>query len=106
MSELRDELKSLKRVAHKQGLGVQKDKRLSQTPYAAMNDLAGKELNMPHRKKAITYDPTCHKALRKRVMDIRHELIERPLMKKGMRYKRAHKIANRKQRSRDAIQET
>lgn len=87
----------LKRLAFLQGRKILPDKRLSDTPYAAMNPTAGKVLKQPYIKGAYTYDPELGK--KRRVKDITHEAVEEPLMINGHTYHYAHKVANRKQNS-------
>ena len=79
-------------------MGIRKDTRLAKTPFRAMNPRAGRVLGMPYMPKAITYGVRSQSPLKRRVMDIRHEIIEFDEMGKGKEYKTAHRIANRKQR--------
>jgi hypothetical protein len=65
-----------------------------------MNECAGKELKQPYIKGCITYSPET-KTKKKIAMDLNHEIIELDKMKKGYKYKTAHKHANKKQRSFD-----
>jgi hypothetical protein len=83
---------------------IKPDKRLSNTPYRAMQEHAGRKLKQPFIPKTYTYDPNCFdlrtkKDKQKLTMDINHEHIEHDNMNKGISYKIAHKLANRKQRS-------
>jgi hypothetical protein len=96
---IKEKLRYLKQEAKKRGLKIRKDKRLTKTLYAAMHQYAGEELNQPYIKGVITYEPKSLRNRNKFCMDINHEIIEYDLMHKGKRYKYAHKIANRKQRS-------
>ena len=80
------------------------DERLNDSPYRAMQEEAGKELGQPYIKGHYTfapdiYDLRTNKDKEKLAMDINHEDIENKVMKKGLPYKKAHKIANRKQRN-------
>ena len=95
---IREKLATVRRKASARKLKIRKDRRLLQTPYRAMNEFAGKELKQPHIKGYITYSPQI-KTKKMLVMDLNHEIIEYDKMKKGWKYKRAHKLANRKQRS-------
>lgn len=97
---LKQQLDILKKAARKRGLTIRKTPQLSNTEYRAMNPQAAKELGIKSPKKTIGYTSNCERTKRRLVMDIRHELIEYDAMKKyGMKYKKAHKIANRKQLS-------
>jgi hypothetical protein len=105
---LKEQLKSVRRVARYRGYRIKADRRLGNTPYAAMHPRAAKEMNrhlprgqrIPYRDRTITYDPDCHRLPRKRVVDLRHELIEEHRMDEhGLSYKPAHKIANKLQRT-------
>lgn len=72
-----------------------------------MNPRAAKLLKQKCPKNTITYDPRLDDTLREKVLDTRHELIEHKVIGKLRRkgvprdrlYPRAHKIANRKQRT-------
>jgi hypothetical protein len=99
MMNLKEQLNYLRKKAHERGLKIRKDRRLIKTPYIAMHPYAGRELKQPFIKKHITYQPDLERRKRKLVMDVNHELIEYDLMKKGWKYKKAHKLANRKQRT-------
>ena len=105
MVTLKQRIINVKRAARKRGLGISADKRLSTTPYRAMNPRAARELKQPTIRRACTYDPRfsdpngCKSKQKMFVLDTSHELIEFDEMGKGKRYKTAHKIANRKQRS-------
>lgn len=99
MSTLKEQFNTLKKEARKRGLKIKKDKRLNNCPYRAMHKYAGIELGQPYIKDAITYTPKTAKNKKRLVMDTRHELIEFDHMRKGLKYKQAHKIANRKQRT-------
>ena len=99
MINLTEQEKALRLMAKRRGLKVRPDKRLRLTPFRAMHPRAAKELDQPCPKATITYDPRIVTTRRKRVMDIRHEIIENDEMGKGKRYKSAHKVANRKQRT-------
>lgn len=104
---LRQQLKDIRKAARKSGLSVRKDKRLSSTPYRAMNPRAAKLLKQKCPKNTITYDPRLDDTLREKVLDTRHELIEHKvigkLQRKGVpsecQYPIAHQIANRRQRT-------
>ena len=90
----------LKQEAKVRGLKVQKDPRLTKSPYRASHPLSCTFVDdIPTKKKAITYEPASERNKHKLVMDINHEIIEYDLAKKGVGYKKAHRIANRKQRS-------
>jgi hypothetical protein len=97
---LKSQFSELKQAAKERGLKIAKDKRLKKTPYIAMQPKAAKELNQPYKKKTITH---CGQKLRKLVMDVRHEIIEYDKMKRGWKYKAAHKFANRKQNTKDIV---
>ena len=95
---VREKLATVRSKASARNLKIRKDRRLVKTPYRAMNEYAGKELKQPYTKGCITYSP--HTRSKKTLaMDLNHEIIEFDKMKKGWRYKRAHKLANRKQRT-------
>jgi hypothetical protein len=94
-----EKLDHLKEEAKKRGLRIRKDRRLTKTPYVAMHEYAGKELKQPYIKGTITYEPQSLRRKHKLCMDLNHEIIEYDLMRKGKRYKPAHKVANRKQRT-------
>ena len=96
---INQQLIALKLSARQEGLSIKPDKRLTPTPYRAMNPCAAKVFKQPCLKNSLTYDPKLDKSKKKIVMDIRHELVEYRLMKKGKLYKQAHKIANKKQRN-------
>ena len=112
---LREQDRILNEAAKRRGLKCRKDARLTKTPYVAMHPLAAIATNSPCPPKTVTYDPKRHVALRKRVMDKRHEIIEYDGMKKDSQgkkltkaqwwriYQKNHKIANRKQRTIYAI---
>jgi hypothetical protein len=91
--------KELREAARARGLKVRKSKTLEKTPYRAMNPPAAKELGIKCPKNVILYDSRSSKTQRRKVMDLRHELIEHDEMKKGKTYRNAHKVANRKQRT-------
>lgn len=103
MVTIREQLIELKKAAKKRGLKIRNYDRLTKTPYRAMNPLAAKELRQPCPPRTIVY---CNIALhpkRRLPMDIRHEIVEYDAMRKGKRYKAAHRIANRKQRNLSAV---
>ena len=93
----KEKLRYLKIKAQERGLKVRQDKRLTKTPWAAMHPLAGGVLKQPFIKKSVTFDPDLPR--RKIIMNINHELFEHDKMKIGWSYKKAHKFANRKQRT-------
>ena len=100
---LREQDRILNEAAKRRGLKCRKDARLTKTPYVAMHPLAAIATNSPCPPKTVTYDPK------------RHEIIEYDGMKKDSQgkkltkaqwwriYQKNHKIANRKQRTIDAI---
>ncbi len=97
--DLKEQLKSLKTAAKRRGLVVRHDKGLKDTPYRAMNPRAARseEVDQCCPKNAILFES---KYLPEEVMDIRHEILEYDKMgKPHWKYKRAHKFANRKQRT-------
>ena len=104
---LKQQFKDIRKAAKKSGLSVRKDSRLKKSPYRAMNPRAAKLLKQPCPPRALTYDPRLDDTMREKVLDIRHELIEHKeigrLEKKGVprnkRYPKAHRVANRKQRT-------
>ena len=104
---LKQQFKDIKKAARKSGLSVRKDNRLKKTAYRAMNPRAAKLLKQPCPPHALTYDPRLDDTLREKVLDVRHELIEhkeigklsRKGVSKSLRYPRAHRVANRKQRT-------
>jgi hypothetical protein len=96
---LKQQLNLLKKAAKKRGLVIRKTPKLSNTPYRAMQPMAAKELKINNPKNTIGYTNNCERTKKRLVMDIRHEIIEYDAMKKGARYKTAHKLANRKQRT-------
>jgi hypothetical protein len=96
---LTEQEKALRLMAKRRGLKVRPDKRLRHTPFLAMHPRAAKELGMPCPRKTITFDPRIVNTRKKRVMDVRHEIIENDEMGKGKKYRTAHKVANRKQRT-------
>jgi hypothetical protein len=100
---LNQQLRELKKAAKKRGLTIRSTPKLKETPYRAMNPEASRELGIKSSKHTIGYTKLCQKTPRRFVMDIRHELIEYDAMKKGKKYKSAHKLANRKQRNLNAI---
>jgi uncharacterized protein (DUF2461 family) len=92
-------LKYLKQQAKKRGLKVSVDKRLDKTPYRAAHPLSNKYVDdIVVKKKSITVAPFVARNKKKMVMDVNHELIEYKLACNGVGYKKAHTIANRKQR--------
>jgi hypothetical protein len=94
----------LRKQAKKRGLKIRHTPSLNSTPYRAMHPCASKELGIKNPKNTIGYTKYSERPKRRFVMDLRHELIEYDLMKnKKYKYKKAHKIANRKQRSVDAL---
>jgi len=99
MLNLKDKLKYLKKQAHKRGLKIRKDKRLARSPYRAMHPLAGKTLKQPYINRCITYEPRTKHKIRRLVLDTNHELWEFDKMRQGWSYEKAHKFANRKQRT-------
>lgn len=103
MATIKEQLKELKKAAKKRGLKIRKDKRLRNTPYRAMNPMAAKELKQPCPPKTITYGIMACYPKRRLPLDIRHEIIEYDEMRKGKKYRTAHKIANRKQRDLDYV---
>jgi hypothetical protein len=64
-----------------------------------MQPLAARELKIKNPKMTIGYTKLCKTPKRRLPMDIRHEIIEYDAMKKGLKYKTAHKLANKKQRN-------
>lgn len=68
---------------------------MKDSDYIGMNYYANKELKAGYNMKPR--DVLIHKGLhsKKKYEVMRHELIERNLMKKGMKYKEADKIATR-----------
>jgi hypothetical protein len=100
---LKQQLALLKKSAKKRGLTIRHTPKLKSTQFRAMNPPAAKELGIKSSKHTIGYTNLCKKTPRRFVMDMRHEIIEYDAMKKGKKYKSAHKIANRKQRNINAI---
>lgn len=96
--KLKEQEKGLRKAAKDRGLKVRKSTALEKTPYRAMNPLAAKELGVKCPKDKILYTKQS-----KKVLDIRHELVEYDEMAKGKTYKTAHKVANRKQRTIGAV---
>jgi hypothetical protein len=102
---LKKQFEVLKKEAHKRGLKIRKDKRLTPTKYRANHPLVSEIVGF-EVKGSIGYDPKHCKTLKRKVMDVRHEIVEmdtmKPLIKKGYSVKRAykigHKVANKKQR--------
>lgn len=98
MQSLKQKELYIKQEAKKRNLKIKQDKRLTKTPYRAMQPFAGKELDQPYIKNHITYEPKSKKNKGKLLMDLNHEIIEYDLMKKKLPYHKAHKISNKKQR--------
>ena len=98
MTTLSEQLKLLRREAHKRGLGVRQDKRLTKSKFRAMQPYAGRELDEPYVEDAITFEPKSKRKLKRLVVDVNHEIREFDKQKCGWKYKRAHKFANSKQR--------
>jgi len=59
--------------------------------YAGMNKYAAKSLGYPLKEDIILVDESMTREEKNRT--IKHEMIERSLMKKGMTYWKAHRIA-------------
>jgi hypothetical protein len=68
---------------------------MDNSDYQGMNYYANKELKTGYKmgKNDIYYDQTLNP--KDKQTTIRHELIERKIMSKGVKYKEAHKIANK-----------
>lgn len=106
--KLKQQFEVLKKEAHKRGLVIREDKRLTKTPYRACHPLVAPITGIK-TKNLIGLDPKHCKPLRRKVLDSRHELQEmdkmKLLLKKGYSVKRAykigHKYANRHQRDVD-----
>lgn len=100
---LQKQMESLRRAARSRRLSIRAMPSLRKTPYRAINPRAAKELGVKCGKHTIGYDPAIVKGKSMRVMDVRHEIVEFDEMGKGKRYKTAHKVANRKQRTVGAV---
>ena len=72
-----------------------RDVDMSNSKYQGMNYYANKELKTGYKMKPR--DIILHKGLsqKEKKITLKHELIERNLMRKGMKYKNADKIAER-----------
>jgi hypothetical protein len=93
----------LTRAARHRHLSIKPMPSLSRTAFRAMNPRAAREEKIRWPTNIIGYDPQVRMPKPKRVMDIRHELIEYDKMGKGCHYLKAHKYANRKQRTVSAM---
>jgi hypothetical protein len=97
---LKQQEQELRNQAKKRGLKIRYTPQLKKTPYRAMNPMASKELGIKCGKNIIGYTKNSARTKRRFVMDMRHEIIEYDTMKKRkLHYPKAHKIANRKQRT-------
>ncbi len=96
---LKEQDLALRRAARERGLGVRKDKRLDASPYRAAHPRLKGQVDVPIKKKCITYGTHSEKPLKKKVMDLRHELHEWDKRGQGWKYPAAHRFANRKQRT-------
>ncbi len=109
---LKEQWTELKREAHCRGLRVRKaDNVLNSTPYRAMNPRAAKLLKQPCPPKTIIYSLSSRRPVHRKIMDVRHELIEHEMINElcnrgvppSRLYPTAHQVANRKQNSQDAF---
>jgi hypothetical protein len=103
MLSLKEQERHLRQAARNRGLCVKRTRGLSKTPYRAMNPRAAKELGVPWSSHMIGYDNYSARTHKRLVMDLRHEIIEYDRMGRGWRYRRAHRMANRKQRTVNAV---
>lgn len=111
MQCLKKQFKQLVNAAHKRGLRVRRDDRLRQTPYRAMNPSAACILRQPCLARTITYQRSCRRPEHRKVLDVRHEILEhdriKELQKRGVPrnrlYPLAHRFANRKQANKDSV---
>lgn len=94
---LNKQYQDLLKAAHRRGLRVRRDDSLKKTEYRAMHPRAAKELGLKCPKNTITYQLSCRRPKSRRVLDLRHEIVEWDEMSKGKRYKAAHRIANKRQ---------
>jgi hypothetical protein len=93
----------LTRAAQHRHLRIKAMPGLSRTPFRAMNPRAAKEEKVKWPANVIGYDPQVRMPKQKRIMDLRHELIEYDKMGSGLHYLKAHRYANRKQRTVSSI---
>lgn len=98
---LAEKIRLLKQKAKERGLKVLVDKRLNKTEYRAAHPNSSKYVGdrIVCKKNAITVAPFVAKKKKLYAMDVNHELLEFDASKKGYGYKRAHTLANRKQRN-------
>jgi hypothetical protein len=80
----------LKRLAEAHDINVETMMSNRLHDYAGMNDEAAETFGMPFPKRTVA---TCPESWERKYKDLKHELIERRLMAKGMKYFPAHKIA-------------
>lgn len=106
-STLKEQEQSVRTVARRMGMTIRPSRAIHRTPYRAMNPEAAQLLGQKCPKNAILYDQVLDKRRRQRVMDERHEVIEdvaiAALRRLGVprkrRYRIAHRLANRLQRT-------
>jgi len=105
---IKEQERRIREAARRRHLKIVADRRLSNTPYAAMNPHAARALKQPCKPRSLCYDPTCkrkHSPISTRewrCIDLRHEIKEYDKMGKRKptygNYWYAHKYANRTQR--------
>ena len=106
-ASLKDQEKSIRAVASGMKMTIRPSQAIHRTPYRAMNPEAAALLDQKCPKHSILYDRVLDRQRRQRVMDERHEVIEdvaiAALRRLGVprkrRYRIAHRLANRLQRT-------
>jgi hypothetical protein len=85
-------------AAKKRGLTVKQVDTRRLKDYAGMNDLIAKKMGFKCPKNTVMVDR--HMSIPKQRQTVRHEIIERGEMAKGMPYWKAHKIALKRENKR------
>jgi hypothetical protein len=94
----RTEYEALLAYCKKQGITVRIVGDNELHDYAAMNEMAAKRIGFPCKKNEILLDRNPDMA--RRVRNLRHELIERNLMREGRTYWEAHCISLKREKQR------
>ena len=66
----------LLRAAHTRGLRIRKSDALIRTEFRAMNPRAARLLNQSCPCNTITHSLSSRKPVRRKIMDVRHEILE------------------------------
>ena len=96
----KQEYLALRKNAHKKGIKVREN--WHNDIWRGMNPKAGRSLNVRCPKKTVLLS-TSEDTYKEKAETTRHELVELKLMNKGLKYRKAHKIAMRKEDDRILI---